>query len=316
MAFASREIIPGGLVHHTDRGTQYACGDYIDRLLAAHIQPSMSRAGCPYDNAMAESFMKTLKTEEVDASDYRDLAHATSAIGGFIEAVYTAKRLHSALDYLSPTEFETCPTCGLPRSSPHHCSPTTVPDYRVSPMGVTPRPWQPWEQVSRPSYSVPEIMPLTHTSHLVIGALVAAAVMPPAALAQPAASTVSFGGRSVTIDLTSCSPDNSADGKSRAIAAIQSRSASIAMVQFSTLNPPSGAYLTVDDSDRLGAGKVVLGLGGDAFGDVFVAKPGQTVIVTKTGSAYRAQFSNVALVQMPSKTVSSKTVSGDFGCKP
>lgn len=109
MALESRQIIPGGLVHHTDRGTQYACGDYIDRLEAAHIQPSMSRAGCPYDNAMAESFMKTLKTEEVDASDYRDLADATSAIGSFIEAVYNTERLHSALDYLSPIEFENLP---------------------------------------------------------------------------------------------------------------------------------------------------------------------------------------------------------------
>ncbi|WP_293906745.1 integrase core domain-containing protein [Phenylobacterium sp.] len=79
---------------------RYACGDYIERLLAARIQPSMSRAGCPYDKAMAESFTKTLKTEEVDASHYRDLAHATSAIGGFIDAVYNTERLHSALDYL------------------------------------------------------------------------------------------------------------------------------------------------------------------------------------------------------------------------
>lgn len=109
MALGSRQIIPGGLVHHTDRGTQYACGDYIDRLMAAHIQPSMSRAGCPYDNAMAESFMKTLKAEEVNASQYRDLAHATSAIGGFIDAVYNTERLHSSLDYLSPIEFENLP---------------------------------------------------------------------------------------------------------------------------------------------------------------------------------------------------------------
>ena len=109
MALANRDIIPGGLVHHTDRGTQYACGDYIERLQAAHIQPSMSRAGCPYDNAMAESFMKTLKTEEVDASNYRDLAHATSAIGGFIEAVYNTERLHSSLGYLSPQEYEDLP---------------------------------------------------------------------------------------------------------------------------------------------------------------------------------------------------------------
>ncbi|HEY7852335.1 MAG TPA: integrase core domain-containing protein, partial [Caulobacteraceae bacterium] len=70
------------------------------------IQPSMSRAGCPYDNVMAESFMKTLKTEEVDARRYRDLADACAAIGQFIDTVYNRQRLHSALDYLSPEEFE------------------------------------------------------------------------------------------------------------------------------------------------------------------------------------------------------------------
>jgi transposase InsO family protein len=74
MALDGREVIPGGLVHHSDRGVQYACGDYIARLEAAGIQPSMSRAGCPYDNAMAESFMKTLKQEEVDARP-RPLGH-------------------------------------------------------------------------------------------------------------------------------------------------------------------------------------------------------------------------------------------------
>ena len=65
-ALGDREVVPGGLVHHSDRGVQYACGAYIGRLAAAGIQPSMSRVGCPYDNAMAESFMKTLKAEEVD----------------------------------------------------------------------------------------------------------------------------------------------------------------------------------------------------------------------------------------------------------
>jgi transposase InsO family protein len=109
MALDSREVVPGGLVHHSDRGVQYACGDYIARLEAAGIQPSMSRVGCPYDNAMAESFMKTLKQEEVDASAYRDLAHARSANGAFIETVYNHQRLHSALAYLSPVEFETRP---------------------------------------------------------------------------------------------------------------------------------------------------------------------------------------------------------------
>ena len=106
MALRTRQVNPGALVHHSDRGVQYACGDYIARLEAAGIQPSMSRTGCPYDNAMAESFMKTLKAEEVDAADYRDLADASDQIGRFIETVYNRQRLHSALDYLSPEEFE------------------------------------------------------------------------------------------------------------------------------------------------------------------------------------------------------------------
>ncbi len=107
MALKARDFAADSLVHHSDRGVQYACGDYIQRLEAAHILPSMSRAGCPYDNAMAESFMKTLKTEEVDGADYRNLDHAKQAIGMFIETAYNRQRLHSALAYLSPMEFET-----------------------------------------------------------------------------------------------------------------------------------------------------------------------------------------------------------------
>jgi putative transposase len=118
MALLSRQVIRGGLVHHSDRGVQYACGDYITRLEAADILPSMSRAGCPYDNAMAESFMKTLKSEQVDASDYRDLDHARSDIGAFIEEVYNRHRLHSALDYLSPMEFEIIRASGRPSGRP------------------------------------------------------------------------------------------------------------------------------------------------------------------------------------------------------
>jgi putative transposase len=127
-ALASRQVIEGGLVHHSDRGVQYACGDYIDRLLAHGVQPSMSRAGCPYDNAMAESFMKTLKAEEVNGADYRDLADANARIGQFIEAVYNRQRLHSALDYLSPEEFETIqpkPWSAIPRATQ---TTTTVPN--------------------------------------------------------------------------------------------------------------------------------------------------------------------------------------------
>lgn len=107
MALHTRKPQGMGLVHHSDQGVQYACGDYIQRLLDAGAQPSMSRPGCPYDNAMAESFMKTLKTEEVDGSAYRDLAHAKDCIAAFIDSIYNRQRLHSALGYRSPEEFET-----------------------------------------------------------------------------------------------------------------------------------------------------------------------------------------------------------------
>jgi putative transposase len=106
MALAARRPRPGSLIHHSDRGVQYACGEY-SALLAAHgIQPSMSRIGSPYDNAKAESFMRTLKQEEVDGRAYRDADEARRSIGTFIEEVYNRQRLHSALAYLAPAEFE------------------------------------------------------------------------------------------------------------------------------------------------------------------------------------------------------------------
>ncbi len=106
MALAARRPRPGTLIHHSDRGVQYACADYTARLAEHGIQPSMSRVGSPYDNAKAESFMKTLKQEEVDGRAYRDANDARRSIGSFLEEVYNRQRLHSALAYLSPTEFE------------------------------------------------------------------------------------------------------------------------------------------------------------------------------------------------------------------
>jgi putative transposase len=95
-----------GLVHHSDRGVQYASRDYTDLLCAQGIQISMSRRGNPYDNALAESFIKTLKYEEVYRQEYRDLSEARASIERFLEKVYNQKRLHSALGYLPPVEFE------------------------------------------------------------------------------------------------------------------------------------------------------------------------------------------------------------------
>ena len=105
MALARRRPAPG-LVHHSDRGVQYASRDYTQRLHDYGIQISMSRKGNPWDNAACESFMKTLKYEEVYRSEYRDLAEARASIGMFLEKVYNQKRLHSALGYRPPAEFE------------------------------------------------------------------------------------------------------------------------------------------------------------------------------------------------------------------
>ncbi len=104
-AISSRD--PGlGLLHHSDRGVQYASGEYVSRLSEIGACVSMSGAGNPYENARAESFMKTLKTEEVHIKTYRNLQEAQSEVSSFIGEVYNKKRLHSSLGYLPPCEYE------------------------------------------------------------------------------------------------------------------------------------------------------------------------------------------------------------------
>jgi transposase InsO family protein len=105
MALAARNPKPG-LIHHSDRGVQYACADYAEKLAAHGVRISMSRAGNPYDNAKAERFMRTLKEEEVNGRIYASVDQARKDIGAFIETVYNQGRLHSALGYKPPTEFE------------------------------------------------------------------------------------------------------------------------------------------------------------------------------------------------------------------
>ena len=105
-ALAARNPAPNSLIHHSDRGVQYACTDYVERLEARRVVISMSRPGNPHDNAKAESFMKTLKTEEVNGKAYANIEDARRQIGAFIDTVYNRQRLHSALDYKPPVEFE------------------------------------------------------------------------------------------------------------------------------------------------------------------------------------------------------------------
>ena len=97
---------PAGWVHHSDRGSQYASGDYTDLLKAHGCEISMSHKASPWENAGCESWMKTLKYEEVYRQEYRDLVEARTSIARFIDKVYNQKRLHSALGYRPPVEFE------------------------------------------------------------------------------------------------------------------------------------------------------------------------------------------------------------------
>ena len=118
-AIDSRKPAPG-LIHHSDRGVQYASVAYVDTLLQHGIIPSMSRPGNPYDNAKCERFMKTLKQEEICCSEYRDIEDLRANLSVFFDRFYNATRLHSALDYKSPDEFErqarATPTSELPQA--------------------------------------------------------------------------------------------------------------------------------------------------------------------------------------------------------
>jgi putative transposase len=107
IALEGRKPPPGSLIHHSDRGVQYASIAYRERLAERDITISMSRPGNPFDNAKAESFMKTLKAEEVNGKAFVDLDDARHRIDSFIADVYNRERLHSALGYQSPLEFET-----------------------------------------------------------------------------------------------------------------------------------------------------------------------------------------------------------------
>ena len=97
---------PAGLIHHSDRGVPYACGEHTQLLRDRGIQIGMSRKGNPYDNAKAESFMKTLQYEEVRRVEYRDLAEVRRGMRTFLERTYNQRRLHSALGYRPPAEFD------------------------------------------------------------------------------------------------------------------------------------------------------------------------------------------------------------------
>jgi transposase InsO family protein len=114
----ARRQPPAGVVHHSDQGIQYACMDYIEELKANQMVPSMSRPANPYDNAVCESFMKTLKQEEIYCNQYRDVEELSEHLEEFIGTYYNRHRLHSALGYRTPEEFERDSASAEPAAGP------------------------------------------------------------------------------------------------------------------------------------------------------------------------------------------------------
>lgn len=108
---------PAGCVHHSDRGVQYACPEYVRWLTERGLLISMSRAGNPYDNAACESFLRTLKAEEVDGTAYLDLEDLEQRIAVFLDDYYNRQRLHSALGYQTPEQYERQAPAGLPQAA-------------------------------------------------------------------------------------------------------------------------------------------------------------------------------------------------------
>ena len=130
----------------------------------------------------------------------------------------------------------------------------------------------------------------------------------------PLSNSLFFGGSTVNVDLTDCSPANSMEGKNRAIAAINASTTSRCIIEFGVIHPVTGIYITTYDEGAIGKDKVFLSVGGSAFRGTYAASDGQIVTLTNNEGKYRVHFSNITLIEPLKKFTISKKVTGDFGC--